>query len=81
MTGRGKGLAMLLLWSAAIAVVWLVVLPYRARQPAMREHLQWLDDKGIDPSAMYYTELEVMEEILQRQRQARRAASGTRTAE
>ena len=51
-----------------IAIVWLVVLPWTARQPAMRSHLQWLDSQGIDPSAMYYTELEVMDEILQRRR-------------
>ena len=52
----------------AIAVVWLVVLPWTARQPAVRKHLQWLDSQGIDPSAMYYTELEVMDQILRAQR-------------
>ncbi|MFI4876023.1 MAG: hypothetical protein ACIALR_11815 [Blastopirellula sp. JB062] len=51
-----------------LAVIWLVLLPAYARQPEMSEHLQWLDRQGIDPSAMYYTELEVMERILQRQR-------------
>ncbi|MBA2115323.1 hypothetical protein [Bremerella alba] len=53
---------------ASVAVVWLVILPAYARQSEMSKHLQWLDQQGIDPSAMYYTELEVMEEILQRQR-------------
>lgn len=50
----------------ALSVVWLVWLPAYANQPAMKRHLQWLDDKGIDPSAMYYTELEFMKDILAR---------------
>lgn len=68
LSGNGKKWVALLAATAAVACVWLVVLPAYARRPAMREHLQWLDDQGIDPSAMYYTELEVMEEILARQR-------------
>ncbi|QEG43823.1 hypothetical protein [Roseimaritima ulvae] len=64
----GKNKLLLLLWVCGIALVWLVVLPRHAQQPAMREHLQWLDEQGIDPSAMYYTELEVMQQILQRRR-------------
>ena len=50
----------------AIAIVWQVVLPWTANRPQMKAHLQWLDDQGIDPSAMYYTELEVMDRILAR---------------
>ena len=48
-----------------LAFVWLVVLPAIGRLPAVRETNQWLDAQGIDPSAMYYTELEVMPKILQ----------------
>ncbi|EMI52721.1 hypothetical protein [Rhodopirellula sallentina] len=55
---------------AVLSIVWLVLLPAYARQPKMRQHLQWLDEKGIDPSAMYYTELEIMDEILAKQRRA-----------
>ena len=55
---------------AAIAcvtgVVWLQVLPWIASRPRMEAHLQHLDERGIDPSAMFYTELEAMEPILQR---------------
>lgn len=58
----------------AVAVVWLLVLPWAARRPAMKSHLQWLDSRGIDPSAMYYTELEVMDQILKRQRHRQRNA-------
>ena len=49
-----------------LSEVWLVLLPAYANQPEMKRHLQWLDDKGIDPSAMYYTELEMMKDILGR---------------
>ncbi|EMI18831.1 signal peptide protein [Rhodopirellula maiorica SM1] len=55
---------------AVLGIIWMVILPAYARQPQMRQHLKWLDDQGIDPSAMYYTELAVMEEILAKQRQA-----------
>ncbi|MEO1982087.1 MAG: hypothetical protein ABGZ24_16330 [Fuerstiella sp.] len=55
-----------------IAIVWCVMLPWVARRPAMEEHLNWLDDRGIDPSAMYYTELEMMDPILQRLERQRR---------
>ncbi|MDM4015476.1 hypothetical protein [Roseiconus lacunae] len=60
---------------AMLAIVWLVVLPAYSRQPQMRRHLHWLDERGIDPSAMYYTELPVMERLLAEQRldQLRRA--------
>lgn len=51
---------------SVLACVWLVILPWYSRQPAMEAHLQWLDERGIDPSAMYYTELEAMQPILQR---------------
>ncbi|MHC2067553.1 hypothetical protein ACYFX5_08775 [Bremerella sp. T1] len=53
---------------ALMAVFWLVILPAYARQKGMRKHLEWLEEQRIDPSAMYYTELEVMEDILRQQR-------------
>ena len=56
------GLALVLL-----GTFWLCVLPQIARIPAVRAHRQWLDQRGINPSAMYYTELEVMKTILSRQ--------------
>jgi len=56
----------LVAWLILIGVVWLVVLPWLAARPAMQRHRQWLDDRGIDPGAMYYTELDAMEPILDR---------------
>jgi len=45
---------------------WCIVLPWYASQPTMKEHLQFLDDRGIDPSAMFYTELDAMDAILEK---------------
>lgn len=63
--GKWIGLGLVIV---AMSLIWLVILPAYARQPKMSQHLRWLDQQGIDPSAMYYTELPVMEEILKRQR-------------
>lgn len=51
---------------AAVTIVWLAVLPWIAGRPATAAYLDWLEEEGIDPSAMYYTELEMMEPILTR---------------
>jgi hypothetical protein len=58
-------------WQLAAAVVtiacfWCIALPWYASQPAIKEHLQFLDDRGIDPSAMFYTELDAMDAILEK---------------
>ena len=55
------GLSMLL-----IAVFWLQVLPWIAAQPKMAAHLRRLENQGIDPCAMFYTELDAMTPILHR---------------
>lgn len=60
---RRRALA-LAAWGSALAVVWLVVLPWWANSSAMQAHLDWLEDQRVDPSAMYYTELEAMKPIL-----------------
>ena len=49
-----------------LVALWLVALPWIARQPRMAAHIKWLEDQGIDGGAMYYTELEAMEPILER---------------
>ena len=48
-----------------LTVVWTVVLPAVAQQESVRDYLDWLDEEQIDPSAMFYTELEQMEELLE----------------
>ncbi len=52
-------------WSI-IAAFWLVVLPWLAAQPSIQSRLSDLQSQGIDPSAMFYTELEAMEAALTR---------------
>ena len=49
-----------------LGVFWCGVLPWVAAQPKMQQQLEFLDDRGIDPSAMFYTELDVMDEILEK---------------
>ncbi|KAA1262197.1 hypothetical protein LF1_47590 [Rubripirellula obstinata] len=50
----------------AIVSIWGAVLPWLSSYHHVQERLQFLDDRGIDPSAMFYTELEAMEPILNR---------------
>lgn len=47
-----------------IVVLWGGVLPSLAQRPRLRAHLDWLDERGIDPNALYYTDLESMEPLL-----------------
>ncbi|WP_437200773.1 hypothetical protein [Planctomicrobium sp. SH664] len=59
------GFARLVAWLVPLAVLWLVILPWMSQREAIQRELEWLDTQGIDPSAMYYTELEAMKPILQ----------------
>ncbi len=49
-----------------IAAIWCIGLPWIATIPRVEHRLEFLDERGIDPSAMFYTELESMKPILQR---------------
>ena len=51
---------------AIICVVWLVLLPILSTQPTTAARIERLESKGIDPSAMFYTDVEIMEEISHR---------------
>jgi hypothetical protein len=63
--GRRNARYALGLWCGAIGLVWLIVLPWWAKRTTMQAHLEWLQARRVDPSAMYYTELEAMKPILQ----------------
>ena len=52
--------------SAAVAVGWLVILPWLSSLPGQKAYIEWLRENRIDPSARYYTEVEAMEPILER---------------
>ena len=58
---------------AAILVLWLAVLPWIAEQPPVRRHIEFLEQRQIDPSAMFYTELEPMAEVRTRVARIRHA--------
>jgi hypothetical protein len=60
----GRRCLRFVLGSALIITVWCGVLPWIAAQPRMTQRLEFLDDRGIDPSAMFYTELDAMDAIL-----------------
>ncbi len=49
---------------AVLAAIWLFALPWIGNRPVVRSHHQFLRDRGIDPSAMFYTELDAMDPIL-----------------
>ncbi|MGI9472045.1 MAG: hypothetical protein ACR2NZ_10955 [Rubripirellula sp.] len=41
-----------------ISLVWLVLLPRAARLESVKERIRRNDAAGIDPSAMFYSDLE-----------------------
>ena len=53
-----RGWKRLLLCCFVGAVVWLVVLPWIARQDHVRSMIERNEAAGIDPSAMFYSDLE-----------------------
>ncbi len=55
-----KGWGRLFLATSAIAIVWTLVLPWIGAQPFVRSRIESLDTQGIDPAALYYTDLEAM---------------------
>lgn len=72
--GQNLGRRQLFLWSSLVAFVWLIMLPAIAMHPQMRARSLWLEEQRIDPSAMFYTELDAMEPILERLNASRRRA-------
>ena len=61
---RPGGLWRLAASVAVIGFVWLVVLPRIGRIPWIAEHSQWLEQRGVDPAAMYYTEVDALRPLL-----------------
>ena len=62
-----SGIFRLLASVAVIAVVWLGVLPFVAKNHRVKQRIQWLEQQRIDPTAMFYTDLPAMDEILKNQ--------------
>lgn len=47
--------------AAALTIIWGIVLPRLAETSVMRKMIQRNERLGIDPSAMFYSDLENME--------------------
>lgn len=60
----GRWGAFLATW-LVLGLIWCVLLPRIASRPAIRARLDDLAAQGIDASAMYYTELPAMDDVLQ----------------
>ena len=62
--GRPTPGARLAVCLAAIAAIWLVVLPSLAQVPAIRTTIQRHEAHGVDPSAKFYSEVPAMPMII-----------------
>jgi hypothetical protein len=71
-----SGWLLLAVGASLILAIWLIVLPRLAADPAVQRRIQFLQQRQIDPSAMFYTELETMAGIRQRMAEIRRQHAG-----
>ena len=53
-----RGWRSLLICCLTIALIWMVVLPWISRRTQVRRTIERNEAAGIDPSAMFYTDLE-----------------------
>lgn len=60
---HAKGWPALCLSVSVILIVWMLVLPWIGSWQSVRSEIEYLDRRGIDPAALYYTDLEAMERI------------------
>ncbi len=62
-TRKQWGLFLLLTFS--LGTLWLVILPRAAEIPYLHAEIDFLEQKKIDPSAMFYSDLETIEQTVQ----------------
>ena len=55
---RTKSFQHLIQCAIGVLLIWLVVLPWLGRWGPVERHLQLLEERRIDASVMFYTELE-----------------------
>ena len=60
---KANGWSSLGLAVATVLVVWTLVLPWIGSRPAIRSRIDELKRQGIDPAALYYTDLEAMHRL------------------
>lgn len=63
---RQSGIVRLVLIAGTAAAVWLLVLPWVGRWGPVRDFVESNEAAGINPSAVYYTEVEAMGGISER---------------
>ena len=61
-----SGLLRLVAAGCVLAVLWLVILPWLGSRPALKQRMEFLGSRGVDPSAMFYTDLELMPAVYAR---------------
>jgi hypothetical protein len=61
-----RGLAWLILATAAIAMTWLVVLPWVGSLRPVKNYIRRNEAAGVNPGAMYYTEIDAIGAIGER---------------
>jgi hypothetical protein len=59
---RRRQWLLLSLAGLGIAVIWTVVLPRLARHPVVEARINHLQRNGVEPAALFYTDLEGMSE-------------------
>lgn len=58
MTDRLQAWIKLIVAGMTLIAVWCVLLPCIGQLPWIRNHIQTMQEKGVHPDAMYYTELD-----------------------
>ncbi len=48
----------LMLGIVAVSAIWVGLLPALLRCPAIARHVARMEERGVNPAAMYYTELD-----------------------
>jgi hypothetical protein len=66
----GRRPVRLLVASAVLALVWLVVLPALEQLAWIRQRIEHLERRQVNPEALYYTDLEAMPRLEQQARAA-----------
>ncbi|WP_298867243.1 hypothetical protein [uncultured Gimesia sp.] len=51
--------------TAVLCIIWLVILPRAAEIPRLQSEIKFLEQRKIDPSAMFYSDLETIEQTVQ----------------
>ena len=54
-----------LLLVTGVCLLWLVVFPQIATIPQVKTDIDFLEEKQIDPTAMFYSDLETIEDTVQ----------------